>query len=75
MKKLFADKAWEDYKHWKEAKKNLSRKMNSLIADIERNHYAGLEKPEPLRHRWSSWWSRRIDEDASNDLPCRSGRH
>ena len=38
------------------------KKLNALIQDIERSHYEGIGKPEPLKHDLSGWWSRQIDE-------------
>lgn len=33
-----------------------------MKADIERNGYDGIGKPEPLKGDLSGWWSRRIDD-------------
>jgi len=58
----WADLAWEDYLYWqKEDKKKLQR-INGLIKDIKRNPFMGLGDPEPLKHNWSGYWSRRIDK-------------
>ena len=38
------------------------KQINKLIADIERNGYKGIGKPEPLRGNLAGWWSRHIDE-------------
>jgi toxin YoeB len=37
------------------------RRINGLIKDIQRNGFAGIGKPEPLRNR-PGVWSRRINE-------------
>ena len=37
MKKLWDDKAWEDYKEWLVTDKKIVKKINELIKDIERN--------------------------------------
>lgn len=26
-----------------------------------REPFTGIGKPEPLKHQWQGWWSRRID--------------
>jgi toxin YoeB len=40
------------------------RKVNQLIDDITRGDpFAGIGKPEPLRHHLSGAWSRRINEE------------
>ncbi|ADY50894.1 addiction module toxin, Txe/YoeB family [Pseudopedobacter saltans DSM 12145] len=43
-------------------KKKLKR-VNDLLKDISRTPFEGLGKPEPLKHKYSGFWSRRIDEE------------
>ena len=62
MKKIWSDKSWDDYLYWQKQNKNLLKKINQLIKDIERNPFEGLGKPEPLKNNLSGWWSRRIDD-------------
>ena len=62
MKKIWSDKSWDDYLYWQKQNKNILKKINDLIKDIERNHFKGLGKPEPLKNNLSGWWSRRIDD-------------
>lgn len=62
MKKLWTDRAWDEYLTWQEQDKKTLRKLNKLIKDIERSPFEGLGKPEPLKHNLSGWWSRHIDE-------------
>ena len=62
MKKVWQDKAWEDYLHWQTQDKKTLQKINRLIKDIERNGYAGIGKPEPLKGELAGFWSVRIDE-------------
>jgi toxin YoeB len=40
----------------------LSR-INLLIREIVREPYAGIGKPEPLRHALKGYWSRRITSE------------
>ena len=63
MKKVFTDRAWEDYLYWQKTDKRTLKKANELIKDIDRNRYEGIGKPEPLKHTLSSFWSRRINEE------------
>jgi toxin YoeB len=35
----------------------------SLIWDIQRAPFAGIGKPEPLKHGLSGYWSRRINNE------------
>ena len=62
MKKIWSDKSWDDYLYWQKVNKNMLKKINQLIKDIERNPFDGLGKPEPLKENLSGWWSRRIDD-------------
>jgi toxin YoeB len=62
MRKLWEEKAWEDYLYWQVQDKKTLRKINELIRDIERNGNEGIGKPEPLKENLSGWWSRRIDQ-------------
>ena len=62
MRKIWSDRAWDDYLYWQSLNKKLLKKINQLIKDIERDPFNGLGKPEPLKNNMSGWWSRRIDE-------------
>jgi toxin YoeB len=62
MKINFTETGWNDYVYWEGQDKKTLKQINKLIADIERNGYEGIGKPEPLRGDFSGWWSRRIDE-------------
>ena len=59
----WADDAWEDYLYWQRTDKKLLKRVNTLIAAIRRQPFEGLGMPEPLRHNWSGYWSRRIDRE------------
>lgn len=37
------------------------KRINLLIADILRHPFTGIGEPEPLKHNWSGYWSRRIN--------------
>ena len=62
MIKSFSDDAWNDYVYWQTQDKKTLKRINLLIKDTERDPFAGIGKPEPLKHNFSGWWSRRIDE-------------
>ncbi len=57
----WAEKAWEDYLYWQKTDKKTLRRINSLVNDIKRQPFEGLGDPEPLKHGWSGYWSRRIN--------------
>ncbi|MCZ4223299.1 Txe/YoeB family addiction module toxin [Pedobacter rhodius] len=61
MTKLFLEVAWEDYLYWLAVDKSIVKKINLLIKEIECTPFEGTGKPEPLKHIFSGWWSRRIN--------------
>lgn len=61
MDKLFTTTAWEDYLYWQSTDKSILKKINALLKEIERLPFEGTGKPEPLKHNFSEWWSRRIN--------------
>ena len=61
MKKVWFEEAWDDYTYWQTQDKKTLKRINALIKDIERNHFEGIGKPEPLKGDLSGFWSRRID--------------
>ena len=62
MHKDFSDDAWSDYTYWIMQDKKTLKKINQLLADIERNSNDGIGYPEPLKENLSGYWSRTIDE-------------
>lgn len=61
MKYIFVDESWEDYLYWQKIDKKMLKRINLLIEDISRQPYKGIGKPEPLKHNYRGFWSRRID--------------
>ncbi|WP_316765555.1 Txe/YoeB family addiction module toxin [Pedobacter frigiditerrae] len=61
MDKLFLEVAWEDYLYFLNTDKIIHKKINALLKEIERTPFEGTGKPEPLKHQYSGWWSRRIN--------------
>jgi toxin YoeB len=60
----FVPVAWQDYVHWQSADRTVLKKVNRLIDDITRvDPFAGIGKPEPLRHTLTGAWSRRITDE------------
>ena len=80
MKIIFLSDAWEDYLFWQSTDKQVLKKINVLIKEIQRTPFEGNGKPEPL-HNLAGWWSRRIslehrlvykvDNDAVVILQCK----
>jgi toxin YoeB len=63
MKITFSENAWDDYTSWILINKNMIKKINELIKDIQRTPFEGKGKPEPLKYDLAGFWSRRIDLD------------
>ena len=63
MKLIFADEAWEDYLQWQKQDKRMVERINKLIRETLREPFAGVGKPEPLKHALSGFWSRRIIDE------------
>ncbi len=61
MRYIFVDESWEDYLYWQRTDKKILSKINDLLKDISRSSYSGIGKPEPLKHKYKGFWSRRID--------------
>jgi len=63
MKIFFSAQAWQDYLYWQETDKKTVKKINELVKDVARSPFQGLGKPEPLKHAFSGFWSRRISQE------------
>ena len=64
MNILFSERGWEDYLYWQSRDKRILKKVNLLLQDICRDDpFDGIGKPEPLKHAFSGYWSRRISDE------------
>jgi toxin YoeB len=64
MKKIvFEGNAFQDFTEWATIDKKLYKRIIDLIKDISRQPFAGLGKPEPLKHELKGYWSRRINDE------------
>ena len=63
MKLVFADEAWEDYLYWQKQDRQMVERINRLMRETQRDPFAGIGKPEPLKHALSGFWSRRITDE------------
>jgi len=63
MRLIFSGHAWEDYLYWQDTEKKTLQRVNQLITDIQRSPFAGIGKPELLKHILSGYWSRRINDE------------
>lgn len=58
----FDQSGWEDYVYWQTQDRKTLRRINQLITDALRDPFAGVGKPEPLKHILAGAGSRRIDD-------------
>ncbi len=62
MKVVFSSQGWEDYLWWQAQDRRILKRINALIADIDRNGNEGIGKPELLKYL-KGYWSRRINDE------------
>lgn len=55
--------AWDDYLYWQKTDKQLLKRINLLIKEIQREPFSGIGKPEPLKFGLTGFWSRRINDE------------
>ncbi len=56
--------ALEDLEHWKKSGNAIIlKRIRQLIEAIQINPFDGIGKPEKLKHNWSEWYSRRINDE------------
>jgi len=60
---VFSARGWDDYLWWQQQDRKLVKRINLLIQDIGRNGNEGIGKPEPLKHGFQGYWSRRITDE------------
>ncbi len=64
MKKIiFEESAFQDFNEWAIKNKKLYQHIVTLIKDILRQPDSGIGKPEALKHEFSGYWSRRINDE------------
>jgi toxin YoeB len=64
MEISYTPDAQKDREFWKKSgNKAILKKISSLITSIEETPYKGIGKPEPLKHEFSGYWSRRINKE------------
>ena len=59
----FDPAAFEDLAWWAEQDRAQAIRIIRLVRDSGRDPFAGIGKPEPLRHELAGCWPRRIDQE------------
>jgi len=54
-------KAWSDLGWWMQNDKKSVKKIYKLLKNCCKNPFDGLVKPEPLKAKFSGYWSRKIN--------------
>jgi toxin YoeB len=57
---VWDENAWQDYLWWQAQDRKVLKRINVLLADVVRNGNEGIGKPEPLKHDFVGYWSRRL---------------
>jgi toxin YoeB len=52
-----------DLQHWVENDVRISLRILRLVIETVREPWAGIGKPEPLKHNLTGFWSRRISDE------------
>jgi len=60
---VFSSAAWDDYLWWQQQDRKVLKRINLLIRDVVRHGNEGIGKPEPLKHGFHGYWSRRITDE------------
>jgi toxin YoeB len=63
VKVVFSARGWDDYVWWRQQDRKLLKRTNQLIQDVVRHGNEGIGKPEPLKHGFQGYWSRRINDE------------
>ena len=63
MNLQWTSNAWDDYLYWQKTDKKILKRINQLIKEIQREPFIGIGEPEPLKHSWTGYWSRRINRE------------
>ena len=63
MNIAFTDAGWSDYQFWVASDRAMVKRINKLIAEVQRTPFTGIGKPEALKHQLAGYWSRRITDE------------
>ena len=56
------DECLEDLRYWVDTNRKTALRVLDLMEAVLRNPFAGVGKPEPLKHLGGHVWSRRVNE-------------
>ena len=59
----FTPTAHKQLQEWLKSEKRIYQHIDELIKAIQDSPFKGLGKPEPLKHQFKGYWSRRITKE------------
>jgi toxin YoeB len=62
-KAVFHPEFREDLRYWVESDRKVALRVFELVEAILRDPFAGIGKPEPLKHLLAGAWSRRVTQE------------
>ncbi len=60
---VFQPEFLEDLRYWAQQDRRMFLKLLDIVEAILREPFEGIGKPEPLRHKPSGTWSRRLNKE------------
>jgi toxin YoeB len=60
---ILSSQAIEDMVYFSSGRSKLLAKIARLVESIQKTPFAWIGKPEPLKHDFQGFWSRRIDQE------------
>ncbi|MDQ2864450.1 MAG: Txe/YoeB family addiction module toxin [Bacteroidota bacterium] len=64
MEIIFSPQSLEDLQFWKQSGNiKIQKRIHALLESIIKNPFEGIGKPEALKHNWTGYWSRRINQE------------
>ena len=62
-KAVFEDEFIDDLQYWVKNNRKIAAHLLDLVEHILREPFAGIGKPEPLKHLGTDIWSRRLTQE------------
>jgi toxin YoeB len=60
---VFEKEFREDLRHWIDIERRVAFRLMDLVESVMRDPFAGIGKPEPLKHLGPGLWSRRLTQE------------
>lgn len=64
MEIIFSPQSLDDLQFWKQSGNlKIQKRIQLLLESIIETPFEGIGKPEALKHNWTGYWSRRINQE------------